>query len=176
MDADISKTYIEVAGKVAESLAPGAVKKVLSWMSGGKTPKATQTGDRQGPDARRDRRVSGVQSRLRKGLWMEYHRKSGLGVDSVLHNITSQTRDHLFHALVTESQRYKFSDRNLGAALEPSTIAGPAVDVVLAKWKLQPKEERQAVLIVEEIADYLLANYNVSRIDRRIQNRASASA
>jgi hypothetical protein len=176
MDPQITKAAIEVGTKVAESLVPSTVQKVLSWVSGGKSRKVKHRADWERRHGAKDRRISGIDVRFRKGFWFEYHRQSGAGKLDIL-NLTSQTREHLFQALVTEARRYEFSDRTSGATLEPSTIADSAIDIAWPTWKLQPREERHAVLLVEQIARSLLSKYNVRRIGRRqSQRRTSAIA
>jgi hypothetical protein len=74
MDPQISKTAIEVGTKVAESLVPGAVQKMLSWVSGGKSRKVKHRADWERRHGTKDRRISGIDVRFRKGFWFEYHR------------------------------------------------------------------------------------------------------
>jgi hypothetical protein len=92
----------------------------------------------------------------------------------IISNVNSRMRDHLFQAFVSEGQNYRFSDRT-GTTIEPHTVAPTAIEIVLMQWKQQPEQERQAVLILEGIADYVLARYNVNVLGRRQQQRRVAA-
>lgn len=175
MDPAISKAAIEVTEKIAESLAPPVIQKVLNWISKGKTRTAKPRADLERRHDKFERRISGVEQRLRIGFWLAYHRKSGAGKLDIVATMTSQMREHLFQAMVKEARNYSFSDRS-GSPLKPNAIAGPAIDLVWMQWKQRPLEERQAVLVVEGIADYLLAQYNVVAVDRREKQRRAAVA
>jgi hypothetical protein len=176
MDPDISKTAIEVTGKVAQSIAPAAFKKVLSWVSPGRGRQLKQRGSWERRRDSTDRRISGLDRRLRKGLWLEYHRKTEVGKFDILELEKAQERDTLFSALVNEARRYEFSDRASKAVLPVSTVVDSAVDVVSNRWKRQPKAERQAIVIVEGIAEYLFSKYNVTSIDQRQSQRRATAA
>lgn len=176
MDPTISKTVVDVTAKVAESIVPAAAKKVLSWMSGSRPRKTRQRAEWERRRAPKDRRISGVGSRLRRGFWLEYHRKSGAGKTEIIPFLTAQIREHLLQAVVREGRHYEFSERTSGVTVEPCAIADAAIDVVWTRWKLKPRDTRQAVIVVEAIADYLFATYNVRRLDRReSQRRAMAT-
>lgn len=177
MDDSLGKVAIEVTGKVVESVAAPLARKVLSWISpGGKLRPVQPRGRWERRQGEEDRRILGVPSRLRAGFWLEYHRRSGAGKTEVIEILTLEKRRHLFQALVTEGRHYRFSDRTSDTTLLVSTIAAPAIDVVWMQWNQRPKEDRQAVLIVEGIADYLLANYNVSALHRRKNQRRAVAA
>ena len=169
MDTEIGKAAMEVTTKVAETIAPGVVKKVFSFISLGKTRKLKQRNERERRVAG-ERRDSGIDLRLRKGFWLAYHRKTESGKFDVL-EISLTSHDQLFEALVKEARNYHFSDRSSGMILEPSTIIDAAIDVKWAELRRAPKGQRQAILIVESIAEHLLSKYNVTRMDRRKAQR-----
>jgi hypothetical protein len=117
------------------------------------------------PDRNNDRRKSGVGARLRTGIWIQFHRKTGYGITEVL-----QTPElgNLIHALIAEGERYEFADRDAPeVSLQPSMIATPAVDFARAKWTQLPAEQRRAFVLTQEVANYVLSNYNVRMTDRR---------
>src|SRR5260370_5840774 len=121
MDPEISKTAIEVTAKVAQSMAPAAFTKILSWVSPGRGRKLKQRGSWERRRETGDRRILGLDRRLRKGLWLEYHRKTEAGKFDVL-DLEAETRENLFSALVHEARRYEFSDRTSRAVLPVSTV------------------------------------------------------
>jgi len=169
MDTEITNAAVAMTTEFAETITPSVVKKVFSSISLGKTRKLKQRNERERRVAG-ERRDSGIELRLRKGFWLAYHRKTENGKFDVLEiNLTSH--DQLFEALVREARNYHFSDRSSGTVVEPSTIIDAAIDVKWAELKRAPKGQRQAILIIESIAEHLLSKYNVTRIDRRKAQR-----
>jgi len=175
MDPEIGKVAQQVTEKVAESLAPSLIKKVLSWTSGkksteSKTREVKNRGSWERRSASKDRRVSSISQRLRTGFSLEYFRKTGAGKFDVL-VLTLKTRQDLFVALVAEASRYEFSDRTSGLVVAPAFIIETALEVNWPNWSHRPEKQNKAVLLLEEIAEHLLMKYNVKKIDRRKQQR-----
>jgi hypothetical protein len=122
-----------------------------------------------------DRRVSGVDQRLRRGLWLEFHRRTDLGKFELL-PISLRTRDNLFEAALRESLRYRFFDRNTGVEMPSVSLIGAAVDAVWDSFPGTVPREQRAVFIIDAVADYLLKKFEVSMIDRRDSAGASRAA
>jgi hypothetical protein len=175
MDPVIGKTAIDVTAKVAQTVAPVAFTKILSWVSAGRVRKLKPRGSWERRREMGDRRILGLDRRLRKGLWLEYHRKTEAGKFDIL-ALEAKTRENLFAALVSEARRYKFSDRTSSTVLPVTTVVDGAIDVVFNRWKRLPKLERQAILIVEAVADHLFSKYNVTGVDHRQGQRRVAAA
>lgn len=168
MDLEIVKSALELAMDV--------VRKILSWIPARSPRKIKARGSWDRRREARTQRMSGLDLRLRTGFWLRFQRRVGIGKFEPL-DLTRGMRDDMFQMLVFEAQHYEFSDRGSGAVLEAATVVDAAIDVVWKQWEIQPREARQAVLIVEEIARYLISKYNVRKIDRRIkERRASAGA
>jgi hypothetical protein len=121
----------------------------------------------------KDRRISGIKHRLLVGTWIQYHRKTDCGVTEVLKR---PNPSDLAHAFTVEGQNYEFLDRRSGNAVKPGEIADPAADYAHAQWVKLSEQERQAFVLIEELADYVFDNYTVNRIDRRGDNKHSAMA
>lgn len=117
-------------------------------------------------DRTQDRRVSGVDQRLRRGLWLEFHRRTDLGKFETL-PISLRSRDYLFDAAMREAVRYRFFDRNNGAETATLAVTTAAVDVVWDAYSRKCTDEQRAVFIIDAVADYLLSNFEISMIDRR---------
>jgi hypothetical protein len=112
-----------------------------------------------------DRRKSGIASRLEHGIWLQFHRKTGFGMNQPLDRPQSKS---LMHALVTECEHYEFGTRETPEqAIEASLFAEPAVASAWAKWKELPVEKRKACIITYHMAEYVLSHFNVRMIDRR---------
>jgi len=112
----------------------------------------------------RDRRVSPLSQRLRKGLWLEFHRKTEAGKFDVL-SFSQKTRDDLTGSMVIETGRYEFSDRPSGSVLEPDAVVDSVLNAKWAEWS--QRNDMPAVFLIESVAEYLLSKYNVARTDRR---------
>jgi hypothetical protein len=128
-----------------------------------------ETDRREGPA---ERRVSGVASRLRKGLWFEYHRKTEAGKFDILDS-TVRTRQLLLEAFLPEVSRYEFSGHDSPRILAPSTILVTAIDAALERTGKLAR--RTAIVVVEEVARYLVSHYNIAMIDRRQTQRRQAA-
>jgi hypothetical protein len=116
-----------------------------------------------------DRRVSHVAQRLRKGLWLQYHRQTEAGKFDELW-LSHKTRDLLFAAFVNEACRYRFSDRIAGEGVDPAEAVQTALEVLWSEW-LQDRAKRSAIRVTEQTADYITAHFNVTKIDRRYGDR-----
>jgi hypothetical protein len=166
MDLD-PKKLIEMTGEVVDSI--GLFKKAKGLFptiqSQNKPAKARRKADWD-PERDGERRISGVELRLRTGIWLQFHRKTGLGKFEPLAT-TEQNRDNLIHAFVVEGANYQFSERSSGVLLLPSTIASMTADIVCSRWSSRPEKERQAVLLTDEFANHILSSYNVRAVDRR---------
>jgi hypothetical protein len=113
-----------------------------------------------------DRRVSGVDQRLRRGLWLEFHRRTDLGKFESL-PISLRSRDHLFDAAMREAVRYRFFDRTNGAETATLAVVMAAIDVVWDAYSRKCTDEQRSVFIIDAVADYLLSSFEISMIDRR---------
>jgi hypothetical protein len=120
----------------------------------------------------KDRRVSGVDQRLRRGLWLEFHRRTDLGKFEPL-PISLRSRDHLFDAAIREGVHYRFFDRDTGAETAILAVITAAIDVVWDAHYRQCTDEQRSVFIIDAVADYLLSKFEISMLDRR--NAASAT-
>jgi hypothetical protein len=175
METETKKVMEVVASNVIEPLLPVLVKKFASVLPGGKKArKIKERGTWERRVGGKDRRISSLEQRLRTGLWLEFHRQTGLGKFEPL-NLTMTIRDQVCQAAVKEAQRYEFSDRTSGGLLDRATIVDSAIDIAWKDWESQPRDARGAVLIIEGIAHNLVSKYNVRKLDRR-QNTRRASA
>jgi hypothetical protein len=166
MPSELSIIAAEFTPK-PESLASNAVAKALAWLSGRRpSPKFDERAGWQRRSAIKDRRVSGLDQRLKKGFWFEYHRETEAGKFDTI-ELTPKNRNAMWIALVREAQRYEFTDRASGGRLDQPTIVDAALDVVWTEMKGTPREERRAVIMVEAVARYMFSKYNVRGIDRR---------
>ena len=153
MDPEIGKVAVELTGKVAESAVPTLLEKVFGWRSSSKkvnenvTAINTRPSKPRGEWARRhgkkDRRVTNISQRLRKGFWFEYHRKTEAGKFDEIH-VSQKVREGLFAALVTEACKYKYFDRSAGSPVEPPVVVDLALEVILADWNKVPDPDRKA--------------------------------
>jgi hypothetical protein len=112
------------------------------------------------------RRVSGVDQRLRRGLWLEFHRWTDLGKFEPL-PASLGSRDHLFDAAIHEGARYRFFDRNTGVETATLAVIRAAVEVVWGAFSRKCTDEQRSVFIVDAVADQLLSKFEISTIDRR---------
>lgn len=112
----------------------------------------------------KDRRISSIKHRLLVGTWIQYHRKTDCGVTEVPRR---PNPTDLAHAFTVEGQHYEFLDRLSGNAVKPGEIADPAADQALGQWAKLPQAERQAFVLIEELASYVFDHYTVHMIDRR---------
>jgi hypothetical protein len=113
-----------------------------------------------------DRRVSGVDQRLRRGLWLEFHRRTDLGKFEPL-SISLRSRDYLFDAALREAVRYRFFERNTLTEANTLVLIRAAVDAVWDAYSRKCTDEHRSVFVIDAVADYLLSKFDVSMIDRR---------
>ena len=161
MDLD-PKKIIEITGEVVDSI--GLFKKAKGFFPSHNKPEKARRKADWDPERDGERRISGVELRLRTGIWLQFHRKTGLGK---FEQLATTERDNLIHAFVVEGVNYQFSERSSGVLLLPSTIASSTADIVCHRWTSRPLKERQAVLLTDEFANHILSSYNVRAIDRR---------
>jgi hypothetical protein len=171
MDLD-PKKLIEMGTEVADSI--GLFKRVTALLPARKPPaqKARRKVDWD-PERDADRRISGHELRLKTGIWLHFHRKTGLGKAQPMETLQ---RGNLIAAFVEEGVNYQFSEHSSDALLMPSAIANKAADFACARWKERPTQDSEAYLVVEEFADYILTHYNVRMIDRRRGRKARSMA
>ena len=144
----------------------GVLKKVLPLVPKIKPAKARRKGDWD-PRRDKDRRISGIELRLKTGIWLHFHYKTGIGKFELMDPSESPTAA-LKQAFMEESVHYEFRDRNsLDTALAAATIATPAAEFALAKWLQLPSDRRHPVLLAEEFGGYVYLHYNVRPFDRR---------
>jgi hypothetical protein len=121
-----------------------------------------------------DRRKNDVGERLRVGIWLQFHRKTGYGMTEVLDLPNS---GNLMRALITEGDRYEFSDPSSPEkTLMPSQFAAQAADIVCAPWKDLPDDRRRASVMTDEIAKYVVSNFTVRMVERRRSQKQHAVA
>jgi hypothetical protein len=162
MEFDPAK-LVKAGGEVAETV--GFLKKVLPLIQI-KPAKARRKGDWD-PRRDKDRRISGIQTRLKTGIWLHFHYKTGIGKFELLDPSESPTAA-LTQAFMEESVHYEFRDRNsLDTTLAAATIATPAADFALAKWLQLPSDRRHPVLLAEEFGAYVYLHYDVRPFERR---------
>jgi hypothetical protein len=113
-----------------------------------------------------DRRVSGVDQRLRRGLWLEFHRRTDLGKFEPL-PISLRSRDHLSDAAMREAVRYRFFDRNTGAETATLAVITATIEAVWDAYSRKYTDDQRSVFMIDAIADYLLSKFEISIVDRR---------
>jgi hypothetical protein len=175
MEPQSGKVAADVRGKTSESRVPSLIKKIFRLRAEKKIAQPTprEIEKRTGWERRSgsgDRRVSSVDRRLRTGFCIEYFRRTGAGKFDLL-VLSHKTRQELFGALVTEASRYQFLDRSNGSILQPAAIIEEALEANWATWCHRPDSLNRAVLVLEEIAEYLMTKYKVNKVDRREQQR-----
>jgi hypothetical protein len=121
----------------------------------------------------KDRRILGVGERLRTGIWLQFHRKTGYGMEEFLEAPQSRS---LMDAFITEGERYEFSDRSSDDSVTPAMIANAAASFARTKWMEFPAEQRLACILTDEVANYVLSHYNVRMVDRRRVHKHRAMA
>ena len=112
MDPEITKIATEATEAVAKSAVQSVVQKIFSLASTKKDAKPParepkNRGEWERRSGAGDRRISGVDQRLRKGFSLEYFRKTGTGKFET-QALTRQTRQDLFDSLVAEAKRDQF--------------------------------------------------------------------
>lgn len=134
--------------------------------------------ERSGTDRRREgERRQDLKLRLRRGLWLEYHRATESGkFDELLRDL--HTRGKLLSALVTEARRYRFLDRENHSEVSASNALERALDSI---WRnpqagVDGSGQSKAVYVIEAIAQELYATYDVKVRDRRQGDRRAAAA
>ncbi len=134
--------------------------------------------ERSGVDRRRDgERRQDLKLRLRRGLWLEYHRATESGkFDDMPRDL--HTRGKLLAALVTEARRYRFLDRENHAEISSSNALERALDCI---WRnpqagVDGSGQSKAVYVIEAVAQELYATYDVKIRDRREGERRAAAA
>jgi hypothetical protein len=121
------------------------------------------------PGPEKDRRKSDVTTRLEYGIWLQFHRKTRLGMYQVLDRPQTEA---MIHALLIEGEHYEFAARQTPErAIEPSIFAEPAAASASAKWKELPPQKRKAFILTCHMAEYVLNHYNVRMIDRRAKRQ-----
>jgi len=159
MDFD-PKKMLEIGGGLIDGVK--FISKASTLFSSSK-PKTRRKADWD-PNFDADRRISPVELRLRTGIWLHFHRKTGLGKTQ---RVESPVRGDLIQAFVSEAVSYQFSTRETNTLLLPGSIAGQAADATRIQWMEIPIQDREALLLTDTMADYVLANYVVRRNDRR---------
>jgi hypothetical protein len=164
------KKLIEMSTEVVDSM--GLVKRVAALFTPPKPPIKRRKGDW---DAERDgeRRISGVDLRLKEGMWFRFHRKTALGRTERMESVQ---RGNLIGAFVEEGVNYQFTEHSSEVLLVPSAIASKAADFVCKQWIKRPVADSTAYVLVEEFANYVLSHYNVRMIDRRRGRKARSMA
>jgi len=168
MDID-PKKIIEIGSGVVESV--GLIKKAKALFSGSK-PQARRRGDWD--SARdKDRRISSIDRRLKFGIWLQFHRQTGLGQGEML---ALPHRQDLVDAFVTEGVNYVFLMKETDTILMPCSIADDAADCAWRKFSEVPLSERVAMGLTDAMANHILSKYVVRRNDRRRMKPAQAAA
>jgi len=134
--------------------------------------------ERSGIDRRRiEERRKDVRQRLRRGLWLEYHRVTESGkFDEMPRDL--YTRGKLLAALGTEARRYRFEDRENHSEVSAVNALGRVVDRI---WPnplagVDGSGQSRAVYVIEAIAQELYNIYDVKIRDRRQGERRARAA
>jgi hypothetical protein len=165
------KKFIEMGTEVADSIS--LVKRVATAIFPASKPPTKRRRVDWDPERDGDRRISGVELRLKTGIWIQFHRKTGLGKHQQMETLD---RGSLIGAFVAEGVNYQFSEHSSDVLLVPSAIATKAADFVSKWWIKQSSGDCDAVRLTDEFADYVLSRYNVRMIDRRRGRRARSMA
>lgn len=113
----------------------------------------------------KDRRVSTVSLRLRKGFWFQFHRETEAGKFDTL-VFSHKSYDALLASFQAEATHYEFFDRLEGMLIEtPRAIEG-AFQSYWEDWSKHP-HERSAINVIEEFAQQLTSQFRVTKVDRR---------
>jgi hypothetical protein len=75
-----------------------------------------------------------------------------------------------------DAVHYQFIEHGSSVPLQPSTIASVAADDACAKMAKLPYKKRQAVLLTDSFAEYILARFTVRMLDQRKGPRKQAMA
>lgn len=156
------KHLIEAGSEVVDAI--GLAKKAVAFLPKPKPEKARRKGDwEQGRD--KNRRVSKVDLRLKTGIWLKFHFRTGYGKFEVL---DASDAENLMGAFLDEGVNYQFSDRTAtDSLLMPAAIALPAADYACARWLECHPQKRYASVLTDEFGEYVLRHHNVRMIDRR---------
>jgi hypothetical protein len=119
-----------------------------------------------------DRRQSPVDMRLRVGLWYQYHRETRSGeFDPLPRN--PYRKATFAEALLPEMHKYEYLSRAERLRVEASRALSSAVEFLWTHPELgcNPAGESTAAYAVNQIADYLVATFDVRAVDRRKADR-----
>jgi hypothetical protein len=137
--------------------------------------------ERGGAERRvKERSESGkkMNRRLRNGLWFQYHMATRSGeFDEVV--LDSHYKLMMADYLVAEASKYTFHDREQHLPVSASSALNSAIDHVwlLKSDAINPSTGLPAaVYLIEAIAERMIREYDVERIDRRKGGRRTLSA
>ncbi len=172
MDPTILKALFEAAIKGIGSLIAWLAKKIV-W-PGRKS--------RDGRERRRvpaDRRVRGLEYRLRYGLWLQFHLKTDLGRTQLLglsaQHLPAQQRSQLYDAAIAEAERYEFSTRGTATVLPSSAAVQSVLELACADWEALPRKQQFASALTDALADRLTRAFNIRMLDRRLKERRASA-
>ena len=165
MDQTAEKIIIDVASQTLSSFFSEATKKVVQMIH---KPKRNVTAVEPARDRRtHERRKGPIEFRLRKGIWYEFHRKTGLGETQLIDYFGSSLRDKLIEAAVIESDRFELRDLTTGSRMNAGTAVSMIVELAIQDWQRLPAELQHPCALTEAVARRLMANFSVKRFDRR---------
>jgi hypothetical protein len=157
-------------GAALKGLGAAASKlwKLFAWRT--RRPR----GGQERRHASRDRRVGGLEQRLRYGIWLEFHKRTDLGRRQVL-TLSDQRRSQLYEAAIAEAQLYEFSDRGTGMILPPSAAVQAVLELACRDWSLFPRRQQRASALTVALGNRLTSCFNVRMQDRRLQQRRATA-
>ena len=150
-------------------------KKKMLTISAGEVERTLRMRDGFDRRVNGDRRQSPIDMRLRVGLWYQYHRVTRAGeFDPLPRDPYRQAK--FAGALLPEMDKYEFLSRGDHSGIEASCALASAVDFLWAHPELgcNPSGESAAAYAVNQIADYLVATFDVRVVDRRKADRRAA--
>lgn len=167
LSVEVPSETIKTAGT---TVAAEVVKKVLNWIPRKSKPEPKR--DRRN----NERRQNSLDLRMRTGVWLEFHRKTGLGKSELIHPFGMKQRDDLTAAAVIEANRYELSDRSTGSPVRASAAVGQVLEAACAEWRKVPGPARTASVLTDALARQLLHAFNVRQPDRRESERKEVAA
>ncbi len=111
----------------------------------------------------KDRRVSPLIQRMRRGFWFAYTKATGLGKFETVPTGVSHL-DKLIKALQEEAQRYHYFDK-LGQPCNADKVLEQSVNKIWHSFR--SKGSVSTVYLIEAIAEDIHDNYEVKMLERR---------
>ena len=174
----LSQIRTDVVKSVLTSVLGSGVSRMFgaiwTWVRSPRAPRKLKT---RAADRRhaRERRSSPMKQRLRRGFNLQYYRATAQGEYQPL-KLDPYTQMKAEEALLPEARTYVFADRHSKREIPPELVLNGAINTVWSRYALQNKREDASILVIEELASYIYAEYDIASRDRRSDSDRRSSA